>query len=497
MKKILTFGLLCSTVICTALAVSCDDKPQPQTYSVTITDDGNGTATANPEAAPQGTLVTITATPAEGYVFDKWTVTDRGVELSDRTANPATFSMPARDVEIKAEFESQNAPEYTIAITVTGEGTAEAFSEFIDGAPVTQAAQGTKIYLNAAATPGSGHIFDKWTVVGGGARLADQTQAHTHFTMPAENVEIRAEFKPSATEPVNHIRIDGGEKQEILSSIYAIEQGAGYAFAVSPMCLTDRTADVMEKRFVFFVPQELMDKEVDVATDNLKGGEWYLVVNLCQSFLDRARFECDYSTTGTFKVIRGQDDNFTIDFTDFRFGDGSTVSMHYEGRIDKKASYDDFLHYTAVLATYDIRIGDEVIDVQTTGYIQTKTGADGGAMLSNIWGYIDEPYAFFDLYLTDSGGGIFTGATYAGTGERRFDGAFETDNMSDFFMEDNSGTVTLSKTATTVTITFSEVPMLFDEEMVLDGTITCDVGAPLPTAARAGRIPGRVKNLRR
>lgn len=74
--------------------------------TVKMTDDGGGTATADPADATAGQTVTITATPAsENYKFRQWTVIGGGMVLSpEATANPATFIMPAGQVEIKAEF---------------------------------------------------------------------------------------------------------------------------------------------------------------------------------------------------------------------------------------------------------------------------------------------------------------------------------------------------------------------------------------------------------
>jgi hypothetical protein len=173
--------------------------------------------------------------------------------------------------------------------------------------------------------------------------------------------------------------------------------------------------------------------------------------------------------------------------------------MHYEGQIENKGSSDDFIQYTAALATYDIQIGEQIIDVVTTGYYQTLTYEEEGAMVSNIWGYIDSPYAFIDVYLMNPNGETFTEATYSGTDyiydSLEFDGAIETDEMGDFFMEENTGTITFSKTATTMTFTFTEVPMYFDEEMILNGTVTYDIAAPLAAAAPAKNIPNKIKNL--
>lgn len=78
-------------------------------YSIEITDDGNGTAAATVDGNPvteaaEGVTVTLTAVAVEGYVFDRWVAGSGNVEISDGTANPATFTMPAAGVSVGAEF---------------------------------------------------------------------------------------------------------------------------------------------------------------------------------------------------------------------------------------------------------------------------------------------------------------------------------------------------------------------------------------------------------
>lgn len=79
-------------------------------YSIGVTDDGNGTAAATVggvavSAAEQGATVTLTATPKAGYYFVKWTIEGGDITLSpDATSSPATFTMPAAQVSVKAEF---------------------------------------------------------------------------------------------------------------------------------------------------------------------------------------------------------------------------------------------------------------------------------------------------------------------------------------------------------------------------------------------------------
>lgn len=78
---------------------------QAETYAVTVTTDGNGTASADLAAAAAGTNISLSATPNTGYHFKEWQVVSGGVTIENDK-----FTMPDRNVEIKAIFEKDAAP---------------------------------------------------------------------------------------------------------------------------------------------------------------------------------------------------------------------------------------------------------------------------------------------------------------------------------------------------------------------------------------------------
>lgn len=80
-------------------------------YSVTVSvnDESMGTASADPTSGTDGTEVTLTATPNEGYRFKEWIVTSGGVTITDNK-----FTIGAADVVIQAIFE-ENKPAYTVS----------------------------------------------------------------------------------------------------------------------------------------------------------------------------------------------------------------------------------------------------------------------------------------------------------------------------------------------------------------------------------------------
>ena len=86
-----------------------DSVIPPTTYTVTISNDGNGSGTASPSAAVVGTEITLTATPNTGYRFKEWEIISGGVAITNNK-----FTMPDGNVEVRAIFamiSQQTAPD--------------------------------------------------------------------------------------------------------------------------------------------------------------------------------------------------------------------------------------------------------------------------------------------------------------------------------------------------------------------------------------------------
>ena len=83
----------------------------PATYTVTVTNDGNGTASANITSGTEGTEVTLTATPNDGYQFKEWQVVSGGVTVTDNM-----FKIGTAAVVVKAVFEEI---QYSISVSPT------------------------------------------------------------------------------------------------------------------------------------------------------------------------------------------------------------------------------------------------------------------------------------------------------------------------------------------------------------------------------------------
>ena len=89
------------------------------THTIKVTDDGNGTATADPTEQAKGEKVTLTGTPKDGYVFDSWKVVKGGVTIENDTVASSEFIMGDEDVEIQATFTQLKTSSATATTTTT------------------------------------------------------------------------------------------------------------------------------------------------------------------------------------------------------------------------------------------------------------------------------------------------------------------------------------------------------------------------------------------
>ena len=169
----------------------------PSTYTVTVSNDGNGTGAATPSTAAAGTTIILTAMPKEGYHFKEWQVISGGVTIKNNK-----FTMPDNNVEVKAIFEEDTPPaptEHTVTVTSGGNGTASASP--------AKAVAGAEITLSA--TPDKGYHLKEWQV----ESPAGLVITNNKFTMPDTNVAIKAIFEedapPAPTEFTITVKTDG------------------------------------------------------------------------------------------------------------------------------------------------------------------------------------------------------------------------------------------------------------------------------------------------
>ncbi len=153
------------------LSTAFDAEPGAVKYSITVVQPANGSVAASATSATAGTTVKLTASPAEGYTLDYFT-------LDGERINGNTFSMPARNVEVSAVF---TANAYSINVVQPANGSV--------AASATSATAGTTVKLTA--NPAEGYTLGYFTL--DGARINGNT-----FIMPARNVEVSAIFTAHA-----------------------------------------------------------------------------------------------------------------------------------------------------------------------------------------------------------------------------------------------------------------------------------------------------------
>ena len=174
-------------------------------YKVTAATVDNGTVTANPTAAVEGTVVTVTVSAKEGYKLTadslKATYTDadnnnQPITLKDGTdANTYTFTMPAGDVAITAAFEAIKVETYSVTTNSSdyGKVTANKTTDVKAGETVTLTVEpvDNNSMLTKLAENGLTIKDSKDTVVS--YKAGEKANTYT-FTMPADNVTVTAQF---------------------------------------------------------------------------------------------------------------------------------------------------------------------------------------------------------------------------------------------------------------------------------------------------------------
>jgi len=146
----------------------------PYTLSVNSDPSNGGTVSRNPNKVTYtyGDSVTVTATPADGYVFVGWSGASSSTESTVKIITDSNKVLTANFVV-----------GYTVTISSIGVGATESGCY----------AKGTTVNITAGAAP-AGHEFKNWTTTSNGVIFADANSAATTFNMPSNNVTVTANF---------------------------------------------------------------------------------------------------------------------------------------------------------------------------------------------------------------------------------------------------------------------------------------------------------------
>jgi hypothetical protein len=131
----------------------------------------------------EGITVSIKAVAATGYHFSHWK-TPAGT-FGNANAAETTFTMPAQDVTITANFEEGVPYTLTMAASPILGGTV---TDLTGASPYLE---GDVVSIQAAAA--SGYHFARWTATAGS--LSNANTEVTSFTMPGQDVTVTAVFE--------------------------------------------------------------------------------------------------------------------------------------------------------------------------------------------------------------------------------------------------------------------------------------------------------------
>ena len=137
-----------------------------------------------------GEKLSFTADEKDGYTFTGWKVTGLPTDV-DTTKATISFTMPANNVTLKAQY-TENAPK-TYKLDVTDAKVT--LKDGGDVADLTAVPVGTE--LVATAPEKDGYTFTGWEVTGLPADV-DTTKATISFTMPANKVTLKAQYTENA-----------------------------------------------------------------------------------------------------------------------------------------------------------------------------------------------------------------------------------------------------------------------------------------------------------
>ncbi len=141
-------------------------------HTVTVTNDGYGTATADPTSGLPETSVKLTATPSTGYEFDHWEVIKGGVTVTNNQ-----FTIGTADVEIQACFR-----EITPVLTGISITTAPDKTEYTEG----ETFDPTGMVVTATYSDDSTETVTDYTISPDGALTTSDTAVTISYTEDGE-----------------------------------------------------------------------------------------------------------------------------------------------------------------------------------------------------------------------------------------------------------------------------------------------------------------------
>ncbi|MEN6312740.1 MAG: S-layer homology domain-containing protein [Clostridiaceae bacterium] len=169
-----------------------------KTYQIGIGTLAGGSITATPSTTTAGATVQLTIKPDAGKQLKAGTLKYSN-GMTDSAISGTSFTMPAANVTVTAEFENVPASTYTVSIgTLTGGS--------ITATPSTTTAGAT---VQLTITPDPSKQLKACTLKYNDG-MTDSAISGTSFTMPAANVTVSAEFEnvPASVSNADKVAVD-------------------------------------------------------------------------------------------------------------------------------------------------------------------------------------------------------------------------------------------------------------------------------------------------
>ena len=211
--------------------VTPTNKLEVTDAQVTLKDGGD---VADLTAVPVGTELVATAPEKDGYTFTGWEVAGLPADV-DTTKATISFTMPANKVTLEAQYK-QN----TYTLTVDGKDEQRDFEENV----------------TVTAQPVEGKTFTGWEVTGLPADV-DTTKATISFTMPANNVTLKAQYTENAPETY---------ELKVTDAKVTLKDGSAVADLKAVPVGTELVATAAEKDGYTFTGWEVTGLPTDVDT---------------------------------------------------------------------------------------------------------------------------------------------------------------------------------------------------------------------------------------
>ncbi|RRC93712.1 hypothetical protein EII25_02050 [Erysipelotrichaceae bacterium OH741_COT-311] len=159
------------------------------------------------EAASDQIIDIIAASPSSGKLFSHWEVVSGNIKIAQPGRRKTHFTMAKEDVSVKAIFKDS----YNIDV--------EGGTSSVDSVDTTSTIAGKQVYITVNNIP-KGQAFSHWEVVGGSITLDNPYSTTTFFTMPEEDVSVKAVFEKGIDVEVigGFAQLDGYEITQALKN---------------------------------------------------------------------------------------------------------------------------------------------------------------------------------------------------------------------------------------------------------------------------------------